>query len=136
MAGELFSDLAAVVGLPAALGLCRARGGQVVYIPRNLHEGHWLVAATGSFSAALALTARWAGDFLTLPLGPEAGSRNALHRQVMNLAEAGASVNNIARATGLTARAVQRIKKRGGPRPAPGRRVDPRQGNLFEDLEV
>jgi len=142
----LFTDLVEIIGEEATLALCAARGGQVVYIPapENLTDTHWIIQtlkptynAGQEWDVAALLTERWRCEVLTLPLGPEAGSRNGLQRQELDLASQGVSANSIARLTGLTIRTVRRIKRRGQVvTPSRRKQPDPRQGRLFdEDVE-
>jgi len=134
---ERFSELVETAGQEAALALCRHFGGQMVYFPApdRLSEKHPLVETVG-WDAALKIAERWQGTACALPYGPEAGIRNELQAQVLEMAARGVSVRNIAKATGLTSRAVTRIKNRGPKLPARRRREpDPRQLKLFEDLE-
>jgi len=132
-----YAEMVELIGREAALALCRKYGGQVIYTPApdRLSENHPLVKTIG-WEAAVKLAGSWQGSTCALPYGPEAGIRNELQAQVLDLAGQGISVNGIAKLTGLTNRAVRRIKNR-APRPAARRRrePDPRQLKLFEDLE-
>ena len=119
--------------------LLAQRGGQEVYIPGpdHLTPDHWLSIIVG-FDAAMSLCHFYQREKITLPLGPEGGSRNALQAAVRESAAAGVSVNQIVRETGLHARTVRRITNRQVARAGLGghqRFVDPRQGNLFSELE-
>lgn len=134
--GEILSALFEMIGRDLTLRLLSLRGGQEVYIPSpsNLTPDHWLSMAVG-FEAAMKVADQYQGDKITLPLGPEGGCRNALHRVVQDSAAAGASVNQIVQETGLHARTVRRIKnRRPTGRALGGRVVDPRQMQLFDDL--
>ena len=134
--GEILTTLVDKIGLEKTKLLLAQRGGQEVYIPGpdHLTPDHWLAVIVG-FDAAMKICHFWQREKITLPLGPEGGSRNALHKAVRESAAAGASVNQIVRQTGLHARTVYRIKNRHTGRVGFGTcQADPRQGVLFGDL--
>lgn len=110
---EILATLAEKIGPEKTRLLLARRGGQEVYIPgpEHLTPDHWLMLIIGS-EAAMKIAHFYQGEKMTLPLGPDGGSRNALHKAVLESAAAGTSVNQIALATGLHARSVRRIKNR------------------------
>jgi hypothetical protein len=72
---ELLAEIAEVAGLPAALAICDARGGQRVYFPARAPDGHWLVELVGRETADVLCahfrsTAR-GGIELLVPMGPQ-----------------------------------------------------------------
>lgn len=134
--GEVLSNLVEQIGLEKTLLLLARRGGEEVYIPGPVYltPDHWLSVIVG-FDAAMKISHFYRGEKIALPLGPENGNRNALHRAVQESAAAGVSVNQIVRETGLHSSTVRRIKRRQLRRDGFGvHQADPRQGVLFEDL--
>lgn len=134
--GEILTTLADLIGKDLTMLLLARRGGEEVYIPTpgGLTPDHWLSLTVG-FDAAMKVAGYYQGVKISLPLGPESGSRNALHRAVRESAAAGASVNEIVRATGIHSRTVRRIKNRRGLAGlSTARTVDPRQRSLFGNL--
>lgn len=134
--GETLSTLVDLIGVEKTKLLLARRGGEEVYIPGpdRLPPDHWLAVTVG-YDAAMRVAEAWRGERISLPLGPEAGSRNAQHRAVREAVASGAGVNQIVRATGLHARTVRRIKNRRTGRVGfSTQRVDPRQQRLFGDL--
>ena len=134
--GEILTMLLEEIGPEKTRLLLAQRGGQDVYIPSpdRLTPDHWLSVIIG-FDAAMSLALFSPSEKITLPLGPENGSRNALQRAVRESAAAGVSVNQIVRQTGLHSRTVRRIKNRHtGLIGFPGGQADPRQGVLFDDI--
>lgn len=134
--GEILSRLADLIGKEKTLYLLAQRGGEEVYIPGpdRLEPDHWLAVLVG-YEAAMRVAEYWQRERISLPLGPEGGSRNAQHKAVREAAAHGANVNQIVRATGLHARTVRRIKNRRTGRVGfTTRQADPRQMRLFGDL--
>ncbi len=87
----LLQEIAEVAGLPAALALAEARGGNRVYLPRpeQLDEDHWLVKAVGR-EAAIKICKHYflpgGRTELDLPRGPT-GSRANQWRRLARLIE-------------------------------------------------
>lgn len=134
--GEILTGLLEMIGPEKTRHLLALRGGEEVYIPGpdRLSPDHWLAVAVG-LDGAVAIADAFKHEKITLPLGPESGSRNALQKTVLAGAAAGLSVNELVRETGLHARTVRRIKNRRTGRVGfTSRPADPRQGRLFGDI--
>lgn len=116
-------EVAALAGLGAALQLARAKGGIRVYVAKQ--PSPRLSAEIGD-AAAAALSRLYGGEHVDIPLGPEGGRARAYRAAGQALAQ-GLSAGAAARRSGLTERAVYRIKakRRQGRSSA--------QGRLFED---
>jgi hypothetical protein len=113
--------LADAVGDAAALKLMAEFGGDKLYIPVKALDGHPITRAIGH-AAAVALSFAYGGQQLEIPNGRH------LHSGKVRIAEAlaagAAGSHDLARATGVTARHVRRVKRALGAR-------DGRQGELF-----
>lgn len=102
----LLDEIAELAGLEAALALAEAAGGEKRYIPGDPTPDHWLTQACGA-QAAAKIAYRYGGNLLEIPRGP-AGSAAKTARRIRDMMEAGASSNEIARATGVVFRTVTR----------------------------
>jgi hypothetical protein len=127
----LLCEIAEVAGIPAAIALAQARGGNRVYVPTpgQLSEEHWLVRIVGR-EAALKICLHFSPGHhvaLELPLGPT-GSRADLWRRLARLIEEGAPSGVITRRLGISRRTLGRHRARIGLR-------DERQADLFAWLE-
>lgn len=109
----IYNRIAAAAGIGTAAGLARARGGERVYVPKDLRIASWLTEAMGAAGAA-ALIDMYGGEAIELPLDPfNENSPRARARRIAEAIDAGLSCNQIARAEGVTRRAVLRhIAKR------------------------
>lgn len=124
----LLGQIATIAGEPAAVKIAARAGGTRVYIPKHAADDHWLVETVGR-ERADAVCRELGGARYDVPLGVSGsyqGQRRERARQVHALDKAGKSSREIARAVGLTQRAVhaQRAVHR-------GRRKDDKQGSLF-----
>ncbi len=108
---ELLQELSDVVGLPMALRLAEAKGGQQVYIPHRVSEGHWLTELVGieNAKAICAYLTVDAGVHITIPKG-DALTRARRVATVAKMLDEGRSSNQIAAATNMTQRHVFRQK--------------------------
>lgn len=107
---SLILEIAEVAGDAASIQLLRARGGERVFIPKTTHPDHWLVQAVGT-DAAAKIAYAFGGDFLVLPTDPSRG----LKAQQIAAAEAiqrGLSINEAARVSGFSRRAIEKRKAR------------------------
>lgn len=125
----VLAEIAAVAGLPAALGVAEAKGGGRAYIPLRPGPNHWLTRAVGAPAAqkiADHFAAGSAGVELQIPVGP-AGSYSRQQRiraaRMSALVEEGHSTDRIAREVGTTRSSVKRFKQK--------LRRDDGQGSLF-----
>lgn len=126
---SLVSDLIDLIGLNDTLSLLRARGGERVYIPLEVTDGHWLLESVGKRSAET-VCRYWGGDYLALPMGSKLKSaqRNV---EIYRAREQGKSVKEIARLFETTERSVRMVLAKLGkpcaenPLPARGKRFDP-----------
>lgn len=124
----VLSEIAAVAGDAAALAISARVGGTRVYIPASVNDDHWLVDAIGRDNADK-VCAALGGDRHVIPLATGGAYRSLardIARRVHQLDQQGKSSAEIARACGLTQRAVHRHRAahRGGSK-------DDRQGSLF-----
>ncbi|UQZ88351.1 hypothetical protein C4J81_03665 [Deltaproteobacteria bacterium Smac51] len=110
---KIVHTLRELVGEANTRKILDARGGQEVYIPipDNLTPDHWLVETLGR-ELAMTVCGRFQKERLSLPMGHAAGTRNALHRKVVDMSLEGRSVNLIVEATGLHARTIRRLRTR------------------------
>jgi len=125
----VLAEIAAVAGEAAAFAISARVGGTRVYIPAKADEDHWLTEAVGP-QAAAKICATLGGDRHVIPLaagGAYPSMRREIARHVHKLDQAGKSSAEIARAVGLTQRAVHRHRAahRGGAK------KNDRQGSLF-----
>lgn len=108
----LIREIADIVGLPAALKLAEAKGGQQIFIPNVVPADHWLVDLIGK-TAANALSAYFThetGEHLQIPKAEILRHRSRLTMVKTLLAE-GRSANDIAAMADLSRRDVFRKKK-------------------------
>lgn len=122
---HILRELAEAAGLPAALKLAAQWGGQTLYIPTRVAEGHRLAQVLG-IGPARALARLYGGERITVPLGPTGAMREARRAADRAIAE-GASANEAARRSGLTTRTIYNRKARRREATASG------QGRLFDD---
>lgn len=108
---ELLKELSDLVGLQMALRLAEAKGGQQVYIPHKVSEGHWLADLVGieNARAICAYLTVDAGVHVTIPKG-EALTRARRVASVAKMIDQGMSSNQIAAAANITQRHVFRQK--------------------------
>jgi hypothetical protein len=114
----VLGEIASVAGEPAAMTIAAHVGGTRVYIPAKADDDHWLVQAIGR-EAADKVCELLAGGRYDVPLGSGGAYRSmrrAIAKRVHDMDRAKKSSAEIARATGLTQRAVHRhrAKHRGG----------------------
>lgn len=119
----VLSEIAEVAGEPAALAISARVGGTRVYIPAKADDTHWLVDAIGRAAAdkvcKLFAVDGARGQRVDIPLASGSSYRalrRATARRVHELDQSGKSSREIARAAGLTQRAVHRHRAahRGG----------------------
>ena len=111
---EAMSELAAVLGEPLALALCRHFGGTRLYVPRQIGEHHPICAALGR-EGADRLADYAGGGELTVP------KQAARRAQVFALHSQGAlTMARIALETGYSERHVYRLTSdlRSGSQPS------------------
>lgn len=109
----LLVEIAEIVGLPAALKLAQAKGGQQVFIPNKIPEEHWLAQLIGRAEA------QRLADYFTHEIGakgiPIPKAETIRHRRRMALVKKllaeGRSANDIAARADLTRRDVFRKKR-------------------------
>lgn len=115
----VLAEIADVAGLDAALCLAKARGGTRVYIPSFAPDDHWLVQTVGR-EAADAICSHFTfnvdgvarhGTKVMIPFGPR-GSIAEVRATVDRMIAAGNSIREVALATGITSRSVERRKAR------------------------
>ena len=110
---EAVNVLRGLIGEKGTIKILEAKGGQEVYIPApgTLTPEYWLVEILGMEDAAK-VAEYYLQEKISLPLGPDGGTRNALHKKVVDMALAGLSTNVIVQETGLHCRTVRRIRTR------------------------
>jgi len=128
----ILGEIAELVGEPTAVLLAARVGGQRVYIPAKVSDGHWLVDCVGREKADricrhFAVDGR--GQRLDVPLaaaGAYPQLRRAIAKRVHDLDRDGASARTIAAEVRITTRAVHRHRAahRGGAKGG-------KQGSLF-----
>lgn len=104
-------DIAETLGLPLALRLMAAFGGQELRIPKEPVPGHPILKALGETDGR-ALCQYLADEKIYVPHGRPA--RNA-RAAVLELERKGRSRREIARLLGLSQRHVRRMANRGDP---------------------
>lgn len=113
-------DVAEAVGVRLALKLIELFGGLDLYVPHTLREDHPLMALGADDASALCEAL--GGETIYVPR-MAAGPRRT--GDVANLAAAGRTRAQIARALGITQRHVRRLARRGE------KASDPDQADLF-----
>lgn len=103
----LLAEIAEVAGTGAALSLVAAHGGQRIYIPASMGDGHPLVRLLGR-DAADALAGRFGPAALDVPRFSASTTRRRAADAVRLRAE-GKSANAVARQLGTTRRHVFRL---------------------------
>jgi len=114
-------EIAEVAGLQAALAVAEAVGGTRVTLPAKLPKRHWLIEAAGPEAAAAIVehfrTLDPAGRergvrHLYIPFGPTTGAFGSARRRAAHALNEGATVAETARRSGLSERAIYRLKAR------------------------
>lgn len=118
MISPIEAELEEVIGEDALLRLVEAFGGTPLYVPQQAKPDGEIVQAIGA-DAADALSARFAPDYIDVPLARE---RRARHYRAQ-----GRSNTEIARTLGIGLRGVERLFRRLPDAPAKGSKTDPRQ---------
>lgn len=112
---SLLDRIAAVAGIEVAQAIARARGGTRVTVPNGVGR-NWLTELVGAEAAAAVIEALGPVERVDIPLGPEGGSwaewRRARAEALARLEAAGAGAGEIARALGMTERAVRMRRAR------------------------
>lgn len=103
----ILAEIAEVAGRPAALAIQKAHGGCALYFPEQASDDHWLTQCVGR-EAADKIVARFCRCQVTIPAGERSLQRRA-RRRAIELIEAGADRNAVAREAGLHVRTVSRI---------------------------
>lgn len=103
-----FDELVELLGLPAALRVCEARGGRTVYLPTVLTQGSAVVRELG-METARALFDHYGGgpQDLLIPLGPTSDDRRKA-REIRRLLARGYTRAQIAGMVRCHIRTVQR----------------------------
>lgn len=129
----ILAEIASVAGEPAAVLLAARVGGQRVYIPARVSDGHWLVDCVGRQKADLICKhfsfGGKGGQHVDIPLGGAgayAQLRRTVARRVHELDRQEASASEIAGACGVTTRTVHKHRARHR-----GQGKDKRQRSLF-----
>ncbi|MDX2469029.1 MAG: hypothetical protein QNL04_00470 [SAR324 cluster bacterium] len=113
MAGVSLTDLKGAIGSAALEELIKTKGGQVVWIPKVLEEGHWLIQLLG-LEAAENLSVLLGGAAQTVPKGRNFQSK-CLQRKLEALKAEGYSVNEIAKITNMHQASIYRRLAGGYP---------------------
>jgi predicted transcriptional regulator len=120
--------IAEAAGKDVALKIARQHGGTRVTMPQHARGKNWLSGLVGPVAAQAVIVALGSTRRIDIPLGPEGGyvySRNQLARRFAEMQAEGASETEIARALGVTGRAIR--KRRAKDR----QRVPSGQPDLF-----
>lgn len=121
--------LVMVLGDKAAFSLVEHLGGTPLWVPPTMlleHENQKKLIELVGPQAFGALIERWGGQTLILPKY-DSVARQVRHERVVHLRQEGATINQVALATGYTTRHVINILQRSGVVPFS-------QGDLFGDL--
>lgn len=114
MASALLDEIVEFAGFAAALELCRAWGGRVIYVPKleNMDQAHPIALAIG-LTCARELSNRYGGEHLPIP-----AERNALlelrNRHIVAKYGAGSSVSALSAEYGIHRKMVATILDRAG----------------------
>lgn len=119
---RLSAVLLDLLGTAGFVRLAEAKGGTRLYVPAAAKDENELTGIVGH-EAANALTRRYAGNYIRVPLAREHRARH--YRR------AGASNAEIARRLGMSESGVDRLFHAMPNKPAKGKWVDPRQADLF-----
>ncbi|OKP69613.1 helix-turn-helix domain-containing protein [Ensifer adhaerens] len=119
----IIAEIIEVAGAPAAWELCRAHGGQSVYIPYAASEDHWLAVLVGIEAATKICVHFRAGNAGVQILIPMARQAKAQQRLVKAL-EDGMSASKAASVAGVHERTAYRARRK-------LRSDNDDQGNLF-----
>lgn len=118
---RLTAVLIELLGAGGLVRLAEYKGGTRLYVP-SAGDGGALAGMIGA-EAARALSARYGGDYIRVPLARELRARH--------YRAAGASNAEIARRLGMSESGVDRLFNAMPNKPAKGRAADPRQGDFF-----
>ncbi len=112
MTGVL-SEIADMAGAEVALKIAAVAGGRMAYFPmeKNLAPDHWLAVAVG-MEAARAISRRYGGGKVMIPLGPGADRFSRIRRIIHAGIKRGLSASRIARLAGVHERTVFNHKAR------------------------
>ncbi len=102
---ETYKMLVEALGEELSQKLCRAFGGQKIYVPAEPREAS-PIADFLNYGEFRELCAAFGGERLFIPLGLEGRRERA-----MAALRSGSSVKEVARAFGYTARAVERLRR-------------------------
>lgn len=116
----ILSEIAEIIGAPAATRLAMAVGGTQIYIPARLPDTHWLIDVLG-LQAARTLSQHFAsyggsnnsgiGGRINIPMGPS-NPTEVRRKLVEKLLQEGKSTADIARIANISQRAVHRHRSR------------------------
>lgn len=120
---RLTAVLIELLGAGGLVRLAEYKGGTRLYVPSS---GYGTLAGMIGAEAARALSARYGGDYIRVPLAWELRAR---HDRA-----AGASNAEIARRLGMSESGVDRLFNAMPNKPAKGCAADPRQGDFFSRL--
>lgn len=95
-------------GISAALRLVATAGGQEIYVPQEIVDGHELWRLLGP--ASRSLVDEYGGEPLRVPTGATL-DRAVRRAQVIQMSRCGVAQNVIAQRVGISARQVQRITR-------------------------
>lgn len=121
----VFNEIAEAAGEKAAWTLVQAKGGQELFIPRKVAEGHWLVRLVG-IVAAEKICEHFRDNHQSRVLVPQM-NRAKMATLLVQALEAGAKTNEAVAHSGAHERTVRRYRRklRGGLV------SNDRQGRLF-----
>lgn len=115
-------EVADAIGVDAALKLTEAHGGTRIFIPATCDQDHWLAELLGHKTAlqlceayCVAPEGRKIGAYIALPLGHASAleqARATAYRAMHQALDAGASVDEAVRVSGLSRSTVIREKDR------------------------
>jgi len=104
------AEVAALIGVPAAVKLANAYGGTELYVPATIGADH-PIALTVGHGQALLLAEHYGNDYIDVPLGL-AWRRAVRNLAVFNARRRGESQSTVARQYGTTTRNVRLIERK------------------------
>jgi Mor family transcriptional regulator len=103
-------EIAERIGLPATIRLVEGWGGTRLYVPEKI-EPHHLLAQRLGCEAARQLSRLYAREIIDIPRAVRA-AKAIRDREIIERLDAGDSAPALARAHGLTERAIWKIRRR------------------------
>lgn len=107
----IMAEIADVIGMDAAWRLIREKGGQRIYVPADVNQGHWLALLIGLDKAkdlAEHFRGGSGGTLVTIPQARLYSSQQAMVKALSG----GATANEAAAVSGMHVRSAYRARRR------------------------